>query len=155
MTANSPVYLLETHNSMFEKVQNLDLNNVMKRVKKHKPDINHTEAEKQYRFFIYLCAAHNGYLPVPNELVDEVWHSHILFTSDYSAFCNQVAGKFLHHCPPMKDFSEAELKERRQIMSDVTQEHFGFYPFKNGSYSDCDGCSNCASCGNSCGSGIS
>jgi hypothetical protein len=95
---------------------------------------------------MYLCAAHNGSLPVPNGLVDEVWHSHILFTSDYSTFCTEVAGKFVHHYPPMKDFSEVELKERRQMMSDVTHEHFGFYPFKTGSYSEYSDCQACGSC---------
>ncbi len=31
--------------------------------------------------------------------VDPFWHAHILHTKDYSKFCNDVVGSFMHHDP--------------------------------------------------------
>lgn len=35
----------------------------------------------------------------PSELVDIGWHTFILYTVDYAAFCIRVAGRFIHHVP--------------------------------------------------------
>ena len=35
----------------------------------------------------------------PSELVDIGWHTFILHTVDYAAFCERVAGRFIHHVP--------------------------------------------------------
>ncbi|MCM4077711.1 glycine-rich domain-containing protein [Paractinoplanes hotanensis] len=35
----------------------------------------------------------------PSELVDIGWHTFILYTVDYAAFCERVAGRFIHHVP--------------------------------------------------------
>lgn len=35
----------------------------------------------------------------PSELVDIGWHTFILYTVDYAAFCDRVAGRFIHHVP--------------------------------------------------------
>jgi hypothetical protein len=35
----------------------------------------------------------------PSELVDIGWHAFILYTVDYAAFCQRVAGRFIHHVP--------------------------------------------------------
>lgn len=35
----------------------------------------------------------------PSPLIDEVWHSFILMTSDYRKFCKEVFGGFLDHVP--------------------------------------------------------
>ena len=34
-----------------------------------------------------------------SELVDEVWHTFILFTSEYRKFCNILVGEYIHHEP--------------------------------------------------------
>ena len=31
--------------------------------------------------------------------LDPFWHSHILYSEDYFAFCNKVFGEYLHHIP--------------------------------------------------------
>ena len=33
------------------------------------------------------------------ELVDEVWHTFILFTIEYRKFCNTIFGEYIHHEP--------------------------------------------------------
>ncbi|MFF5077158.1 glycine-rich domain-containing protein [Actinoplanes sp. NPDC000266] len=35
----------------------------------------------------------------PSESVDIGWHTFILYTVDYAAFCERVAGRFIHHVP--------------------------------------------------------
>lgn len=35
----------------------------------------------------------------PSPIVDEAWHQFILFTVDYAAYCDAVAGRFIHHHP--------------------------------------------------------
>jgi hypothetical protein len=35
--------------------------------------------------------------------MDDFWHAHILFTQDYAAMCQAVAGQFLHHRPSILD----------------------------------------------------
>jgi hypothetical protein len=119
----------EPYKRIFKDIQSLDMSKIMTKVKYWKPDIDQAEAEKQYRLFIYLCSIYDGFLVVPNEIVDEVWHNHILFTHDYLAFCNQIAGKFIHHNPLISDCSVTELEEERRTLVDLAKLHFGSYPF--------------------------
>jgi hypothetical protein len=35
----------------------------------------------------------------PSKAVDIGWHTWILHTVDYAAFCDRVAGRFIHHVP--------------------------------------------------------
>jgi hypothetical protein len=35
----------------------------------------------------------------PSPEVDEAWHQFILFTSDYTRYCDAVAGEYIHHHP--------------------------------------------------------
>jgi hypothetical protein len=45
--------------------------------------------------------------------VDNLWHSFILFTKDYSSFCKKYIGRFIHHFPNTKTGRAypGELKE--------------------------------------------
>ena len=49
--------------------------------------------------FLNLCAIQNETAYGPSELVDIGWHTFILYTKEYAAFCDRVAGRFLHHNP--------------------------------------------------------
>lgn len=35
--------------------------------------------------------------------VDNLWHTFLLFTKEYHAFCNDMFGKFIHHCPEIEE----------------------------------------------------
>ena len=56
-------------------------------------------AVDEYRKFLGLILLENGGFAMTSPEVDEVWHTHILFTQDYSQFCNAVFGHYLHHVP--------------------------------------------------------
>lgn len=48
--------------------------------------------------FLYIC----GHVPAsspPSAIVDEMWHTLIMFTWDYYEFCVNYVGRFLHHNP--------------------------------------------------------
>ncbi len=49
--------------------------------------------------FLRLCATEPQGHYSPSPLVDIGWHTFILYTREYAAFCNQMAGSFIHHCP--------------------------------------------------------
>jgi hypothetical protein len=112
--------------------------------------------------YLALCAAH------PNEgfgmrgPIDEVWHTFILFTQDYAEFCNQVAGRFLHHEPAKKAPSGSEnnhqegpsirdgylkfLEEYERTFGDVPPRHLWPRPMKFEAVgTEFDGCG-CGTC---------
>jgi hypothetical protein len=52
-------------------------------------------------------------VPLFNEAnaIDMMWHTFLLFTEDYSAFCDHYFGFFIHHNPrPMAERKEWQLK---------------------------------------------
>jgi len=54
----------------------------------------------EYRRFIEIRLNFPEVSIVPSELVDEVWHTHILFSKDYFRFCDVVNhGEYIHHNP--------------------------------------------------------
>jgi hypothetical protein len=57
------------------------------------------EAEKNYKRYLSVTKALNGYQLVPNGDVDRFWHEHILDTRRYAEDCSQLFGGFLHHYP--------------------------------------------------------
>lgn len=62
----------------------------------------HAEAARairEYKRFIYLAVA-AGHPVSPSEVVDQVWHLHLLYTRSYwKRLCGEVLGRELHHEP--------------------------------------------------------
>jgi len=68
--------------------------------------------------FLATCATNDGEPLAPSRLVDAGWHTFVLFTRDYTAFCDRVAGRFLHHEPTDSgtvDTSAASMMRLRTI----------------------------------------
>ena len=52
----------------------------------------------------------------PSEPVDQMWHAWILFTKDYTAFCDQLGG-YIHHLPiPAGNPEQPPLEPTIEIM---------------------------------------
>jgi hypothetical protein len=49
--------------------------------------------------FLTACAANPGAGLSPSQTVDVGWHTFILHTREYAHFCQQIAGRFIHHTP--------------------------------------------------------
>jgi hypothetical protein len=46
-------------------------------------------------------------IDTPLLIIDEMWHTFVLFTKDYAIFCQEHLGHFFHHCPATKaDYSK-------------------------------------------------
>ncbi|MEU0135650.1 hypothetical protein ABZ172_16720 [Streptomyces sp. NPDC006296] len=72
------------------------------RITKDHPDTDLPTARRiigQAAAFIAASAALPGAELAPSKAVDVGWHTWILHTVDYAAFCNRVAGRFIHHVP--------------------------------------------------------
>ena len=50
---------------------------------------------------------------MPSTLVDELWHTFLLFTKDYRTFCNDV-GRFIDHIPDV-DKNDKPSKEKMEL----------------------------------------
>jgi hypothetical protein len=55
-------------------------------------------AELEYKRYLELCKRHGPGI-VPNAIMDDMWHFHILDTRAYARDCEVVFGHFLHHFP--------------------------------------------------------
>lgn len=57
------------------------------------------KAIEEYRRFLFLCTE-AGHPCTPSKAVDEVWHTHLVFTRNYwHDLCRDTLGKELHHDP--------------------------------------------------------
>lgn len=92
--------------------------------------------------FLWLCGMKIGHFS-PITTVDEVWHNFILFTDDYTKFCNEHFGFYIHHRPNRRD--EKQDPKATERMRAIVIEHFG----EEGSRAiikdswDCTPCSDC------------
>ncbi len=83
--------------------------------KDHAQNLTKKEVDKvfdSFKDFVFLASFKPVYLS--SYIIDEAWHTFILFTKDYHQFCNAVVGKYFHHHPSIKrggfkaDLSEME-----------------------------------------------
>lgn len=49
--------------------------------------------------FLGACAVNPGVPLSPSPEVDTGWHAFIVHTREYAAFCDRIAGRFIHHVP--------------------------------------------------------
>jgi len=91
--------------------------------------------------------------------VDELWHTFVIFTRDYAAFCDAVAGRFLHHVPEIDGhMSEDTLDHYLTFLDDYETVYrepapAAYWPRPSSIHAEaaCKGCSACNGCsGHSC-----
>jgi hypothetical protein len=74
--------------------------------------------ERELKRYLILCMVKENIDDTINMYsgdVDNLWHSFILFTKEYTAFCHENAQRFIHHSPRVNDtLTEAELLEARK-----------------------------------------
>lgn len=60
--------------------------------------------------------------------IDDMWHTFILFTQDYSDFCQRFFGEYLHHAPVTDDLpmlSEQEYQTSLENYLSYIYDHLG------------------------------
>lgn len=64
--------------------------------------------------FQFSCALHSEM-----KEIDDMWHTFLLFTQDYSTFCDRYFGRFLHHVPNVdkgnQDIKRDEIELTRYL----------------------------------------
>jgi len=86
------------------------------------------KAITEYKKFMYLAAT-SGCMVSPSEIVDVVWHQHLIFTQSYAEFC-KILGKNIQHIPSTHNRQEAaKFKEAKEATTKLYNEAFGNQPF--------------------------
>ena len=67
-----------------------------------------------YRRFLHFISLCNQVVPIGD--IDEVWHTHILFTEQYCDDCQLIFGRYLHH-RPSDGSAETELYLQECLVS--------------------------------------
>ena len=79
--------------------------------------------EEYRRFLVLTQVAGQAVSPSPD--VDEAWHLHLTRTAHYTAFCNSLLGKFLHHEPARAGEGERHRDMYRETLA-AYRRAFGF-----------------------------
>jgi hypothetical protein len=100
--------------------------------------VSKTEALERFeetKKFLVLSAGNPTVSYSPSKLVDEMWHSFILHTRDYLAFCQEL-GYFMHHIPSRKPMLKNYSRTKRDL-----QKRFGTLneKFWSNDSADCGG----------------
>ncbi len=77
------------------------------------------------KFMAVLAISHveRKRVAMTSEIIDEVWHTFVLFTREYHLFSWAVAGKYIHHTPNAGD--ERFGPEAAKYFYEVYQKYFG------------------------------
>jgi uncharacterized membrane protein YgcG len=80
----------------------------------------------EYKKFMYLAGT-SEFMVSPSEIVDAVWHQHLIFTQSYTDFCN-IIGKQIQHVPSTHNkeefdkFRQAKERTRRLYEANFGEE---------------------------------
>jgi hypothetical protein len=134
VTTTDPLTLLDT-----EVADRLTL-----RITTDHPHIDEATARRivgQTAGFIAASGQQPGQSLAPSKLVDIGWHTFILHTVDYTAFCEQVAGRFVHHVPTAEAEEPPDGSETRQrTLAAITAAGYTIDPELWPDLADCSQC---------------
>ncbi|MFG2194876.1 glycine-rich domain-containing protein [Streptomyces sp. NPDC048639] len=85
------------------------VNRLATRIVKDHPGIDLPFADRivtQTAAFLAACGDNTGQPLSPSGSIDVGWHTFILHTREYAAFCQRIAGHFVHHVPTDPDEGE-------------------------------------------------
>jgi hypothetical protein len=89
----------------------------------------------EYKKFMYLAAT-SDFMVSPSEIVDVVWHQHLIFTQSYQDFCG-ILGKQIQHVPSTHNRDEFEkFRTAKERTKKLYAEVFGEQPENIWEYSD-------------------
>ncbi len=105
---------------VIEQVMHYAMSDITKRCQK---DFGYSDAdiailEKELKRYLILAIVANNDsdgFGMYSKDVDNLWHSFILFTKNYSSFCDKYRGKFIHHNPRTDEMQTVKQRaEARQ-----------------------------------------
>lgn len=78
------------------------------------------EAFTEFKKYVALVGLYGKRISMASPKVDEVWHQFILFTREYSDFCDGMLGKFLDH-RPKTSYTPVPAEHKRNLRNLYTQ----------------------------------
>ncbi|KOY87228.1 hypothetical protein AD998_14670 [bacterium 336/3] len=90
--------------------------------------LNFTQkAIEEYKKFMFLASISKEMVS-PSEIVDTVWHQHLLFSHFYANFCQKL-GKWIDHVPSTHQASEKHtFVQAKKHTKELYREYFGEMP---------------------------
>jgi hypothetical protein len=148
---------MKSSNKIIPEIAALDLEPIKRKFKMEanpgEPDLT-SFAEREYRRFLTLIFVYPTERIVPNQLMDDFWHCHILDTHKYALDSRRVFGGFLNHNPYF-GLGSAKSKRRLTDAFEKTKrlyaEQFGSdmtAPFEDAAL--LAKCGTCTACASSC-----
>jgi len=115
---------------------------VIERLKQKKPfeemtDDKIKEIVGEFKKFIAILVINHEKgtkVEMVGELVDEVWHTFILFTNEYRKFCDTMVGEYIHHEPNVKTqygidpLFPYKKKKSTEFFYEEYEKYFGHLP---------------------------
>ncbi|HXU28926.1 MAG TPA: DUF1399 domain-containing protein, partial [Bacteroidia bacterium] len=93
------------------------------------------QAILEYKKFMYLAAT-SDFMVSPSEIVDVVWHQHLIFTQSYQEF-GVLIGKQVQHVPSTHNKEEfIKFKQAKERTQKLYTENFKDQPTEIWEYSD-------------------
>lgn len=88
----------------------------------------------KWLYICHACSLKKISATVTKDIVeiDNMWHTFLLFTKEYSHFCDTYFNQFIHHLPSMEELTdEEELEKKKQLKKQliITIEAFGAETF--------------------------
>lgn len=83
----------------------------------------------EYKKFVYLGVI-SDFNVTPSKIIDQVWHEHLLFTSGYRKFCEEVIEhQFDHHPELVPISSQTEAYQTQYVLTlELYKKEFGIDP---------------------------
>lgn len=106
---------------------NINLNNLATKAKNENNWDQETwlQAKQEYIRFLTLRQKYPNETLVPSDLMDGVWHVHILNTRQYISDCDALFGKYLHHVPHLDEGISEENEEKFASTLSLYEREFG------------------------------
>jgi hypothetical protein len=83
-------------------------------------------AVEELKKFLYICAVEDDKpIAMISPIVDEAWHTFILFTEEYENFCRNIVGRFLHHRSIISDGDVCGARIGVQNFIESYRKYFG------------------------------
>ena len=79
---------------------------------------------EEYKKFVFLGTFRSV---SPSQPIDQVWHTHLLFSKDYEDMCRLIGMKF-HHNPTKSSEKITRTRDPYLDTKDFYKEFFGYYP---------------------------
>lgn len=108
-------------NEIISLVRDYDMSHMINRCKKDHgySDTDMHIIEKEFKRFFTMCgikkSTDSGRLGMYSRDVDNLWHTFILFTKEYTQFCKNTFGRYIHHEPRVKEIETDEDRAQARV----------------------------------------